>query len=164
VVRIIHSLVYAGREVKFPPVAVRALLRRPSPGYDEGRSQERFRRDMELQNKEEIREEILRSWLGNAWVYPAEGPQDQVFLRVTPGGRLKMRRRIGELESALGVKGADLARQEEEGTLPVEREKMELAMMVQAYTSERHFMESQGATLGSPGIELPEEEQPQEGQ
>jgi hypothetical protein len=63
-----------------------------------------------------------------------------------------MRRRIGELESALGVEGSDLLKQEEAGTLPVERDKLELAMMVQAYTSERRFIESQGTSLGTAAV------------
>jgi hypothetical protein len=112
---------------------------------------------MELRNKEELRNEILQSWLRNAWVYPLQGPDDRTYLRLTPGGRLKMRRRIGELEEALGVKGGDLARQEEAGTLPAERDKLELAMMVQAYASERRFIESQGGSLGTPAVTLEEE-------
>jgi hypothetical protein len=112
---------------------------------------------MELRNKEELRNEILQSWLRDAWVYPLQGSDDRTYLRLTPGGRLKMRRRIGELEESLGVKGGDLARQEEAGTLPAEREKLELAMMVQAYTSERRFIESRGATLGTPAVALEEE-------
>jgi hypothetical protein len=111
---------------------------------------------MELRNKEELRNEILQSWLRDAWVYPLQGPDNRTYLRLTPGGRLKMRRRIGELEEALGVKGRDLARQEETGTLPAERDKLELAMMVQAYTSERRFIESQGATLGTSAVALGE--------
>ena len=59
---------------------------------------------MELQNKDQLKTEILQSWLKGAWVYPMQGPEEQTFLRLTPGGRLKMRRRIGELESALGWK------------------------------------------------------------
>ena len=109
---------------------------------------------MELRNKEEIRDEILQSWLRSAWVYPVEAPEEQVMLRLTPGGRLKMRRRIGELEKALNVEGEELARQEEAGTLPVEREQLELAMMVQAYSSERRFIQSQGGSLGTPAVEL----------
>lgn len=112
---------------------------------------------MELKNKEEIRNEILQSWLRSAWVYPQEGPDEQTYLRLTPGGRLKMRRGIGELEQALGVNGGDLAKQEEAGTLPVERDKLELAMMVQVYTSERRFIQSQGGTLGTPAIEIEDE-------
>ena len=73
---------------------------------------------MELKNKEELRSEILQSWLQSAWVYPFQGPDDRTYLRLTPGGRLKMRRRIGELESVLGVEGTELARQEQAGTLP----------------------------------------------
>ncbi len=109
---------------------------------------------MELQNKEQLKTEILQTWLKSAWVYPMQGPEDQTFLRLTPGGRLKMRRRIGELESALGVEGSDLLKQEEAGTLPVERDKLELAMMVQAYTSERRFIESQGTSLGTAAVAL----------
>ena len=82
------------------------------------------------------------------------GPEDKTFLRLTPGGRLKMRRRIGELEESLGVKGSDLLKQEEAGTLPAERDKLELAMMVQSYTSERQFMESQGASLGTAAVAI----------
>ena len=111
---------------------------------------------MELRNKEELRREILQGWLKSAWVYPERGGGEQTFLRLTPGGRLKMRRRIGELERSLGAKGVDLVRQEEAGTLPVERERLELAMMVQAYSSERRFIESQGGSLGSTEITLDE--------
>jgi len=109
---------------------------------------------MELQNKDQLKTEILQSWLKSAWVYPMQGPEEQTFLRLTPGGRLKMRRRIGELESALGVEGNDLVKQEEAGTLPIERDKLELAMMVQAYTSERRFIESQGTSLGTAAVTL----------
>ena len=109
---------------------------------------------MELQNKEQLKTDILQSWLKSAWVYPMRGPEDQTVLRLTPGGRLKMRRRIGQLESALGVEGSDLLKQEEAGTLPVERDKLELAMMVQAYTSERRFIESQGTSLGTAAVTL----------
>jgi hypothetical protein len=115
---------------------------------------------MELKNKEQLRNEILQSWLRSAWVYPLQGPDDRTYLRLTPGGRLRMRRRISELEETLGVEGGDLARQEEEeeaGALPAERDKLELAMMVQAYTSERRFIESQGAALGTPAVTLEEE-------
>ena len=111
---------------------------------------------MELRNKEELRNEILQSWLRDAWVYPLQGSEERTYLRLTPGGRLKMRRKIRELEETLGVKGGNLARQEEAGTLPAERDKLELAMMVQAYASERRFMESQGATLGTPAVTLGE--------
>jgi len=115
---------------------------------------------MELRNKEELKNEILQYWLRSAWVYPFEGPDEQTYLRLTPGGRLKMRRRIRELENALGVDGAELARQEEAGTLPVERDRLELAMMARAYDSERRLIQSQGATLGTPAVTLedPEEE------
>jgi hypothetical protein len=109
---------------------------------------------MELRNQEELRNEILQSWLRNAWVYPLQGPDNRTYLRLTPGGRLKMRRKIGELEKTLGVKGGDLARQEEVGALPAERDRLELAMMAQAYASERRFIESQGATLGTPAVAL----------
>jgi hypothetical protein len=112
---------------------------------------------MDLRNKEELKSEILQSWLKNLWVYPLQGPGDRTYLRLTPGGRLKMRRRIGALEEALGVKGGDLAKQEEAGTLPAERDKLELAMMVQAYTSERRFIESRGGALGTPAVTLEEE-------
>jgi hypothetical protein len=112
---------------------------------------------MELRNNEELRNEILQSWLRDAWVYPLQGSDERTYLRLTPGGRLKMRRRISELEETLGVKGGDLARQEEAGTLPAERDKLELAMMVQAYTSERRFIESRGGTLGTPAVELEDE-------
>jgi hypothetical protein len=112
---------------------------------------------MELRNKEELTNEILQSWLRDAWVYPLEGPEDRIYLRLTPGGRLKMRRRIGELERALEVKGEDLARQEEAGTLPAEREKLELALMVQVYAAERRFIERVGGALGTPAVTLEEE-------
>ena len=112
---------------------------------------------MELRNKDELKTEILQSWLRSAWVYPMRPPegsgQEGVYMRLTPGGRLKMRRRIGELESSLGVKGTEVADQEEAGTLPAERDKLELAMMVQAYTSERRFIESQGTPLGTAAVE-----------
>ena len=111
---------------------------------------------MELKNKEELKTEILQSWLRSAWVYPVRGPEDQVFMRLTPGGRLKMRRGIGQLENALGVKGTDVLEQEEAGTLPLERDRLELAMMVQAYTSERRFIESQGGSLGTAAVTLDE--------
>ena len=109
---------------------------------------------MELKDKEQLTTEILQSWLKNAWIYPMRGPEDKIFLRVTPGGRLKMRRRIGEFEEALGVKGTDVLRQEEAGTLPIERDKLELAMMVQAYASERRFIESLGTSLGTAVVTL----------
>ena len=112
---------------------------------------------MELKDKGQLRNEILQSWLRNAWVYPLQGPDDRAYLRLTPGGRLKMRRRIGELEGTLGVKGEDLAKQEEAGTLPAERNRLELAMMVQAYASERRFIESQGGSLGTPVVTMEEE-------
>lgn len=114
---------------------------------------------MELKNKEELRSDILQYWLRSAWVYPAQGPDERTYLRLTPGGRLKMRRRIAELEKDLGVEGAELAKQEEAGTLAVERDRLELAMMVQAYDSERRFMQSQGAVLGTPAVTLESTEQ-----
>jgi hypothetical protein len=117
---------------------------------------------MELRNEEELRNEILQYWLRSAWVYPFQGPDERTYLRLTPGGRLKIRRRIGELEKALGVDGAELARQEEAGTLPVERDKLELAMMVQAYDTERRLIQSQGATLGTPAVTLEEQEEEEE--
>ena len=107
---------------------------------------------MELRNNGDIRNEILQSWLRSAWVYPMQGPNEQTFLRLTPGGRLKMRRKIGELESSLGESGEELAKQEEAGTLADERDRLELAMMVQAYSSERRFIQSQGASLGTPAV------------
>jgi hypothetical protein len=128
-----------------------------------GLTTERAWNVMELRGKEELRNEILQSWLRNAWVYPLQGPDDRTYLRLTPGGRLKMRRRIGELEETLGVKGGDLAKQEEAGTLPAERDKLELAMMVQAYATERRFIESQGGALGTPAVALEEEEPDDEG-
>ena len=112
---------------------------------------------MELKNEEELRNEILQYWLRSAWVYPFEGPDERTYLRLTPGGRLKMRRRIGELEKSLSVEGAELARQDEAGTLPVERDRLELAMMVQAYDTERRLLVSQGTTLGTPAVALEEE-------
>src|SRR5215218_9262413 len=119
---------------------------------------------MDLRNKEQLRNEILQSWLRSAWVYPLQGLDDRTYLRLTPGGRLKMRRRISELEKALGVEGSELARQEEAGTLPVERDRLELAMMVLAYDTERRLIQSQGATLGTPAVTLedPEEEDVQD--
>ncbi|HYQ85164.1 MAG TPA: hypothetical protein VEP28_14315 [Rubrobacter sp.] len=116
---------------------------------------------MELRNKEELRSEILQSWLQSAWVYPFQGPDERTYLRLTPGGRLKMRRRIGELERVLGVEGTELARQEQAGTLPAERDRLELAMMVQAYDTERRLIQSQGATLGTPAVTLEEREEEQ---
>ena len=113
-------------------------------------------RTVELRSSDEVREGLLQSWLKNAWVYPVQGPGEQTFLRLTPGGRLKMRRRIAELEKTLGLDGAELARQEEAGTLPAEPEKMELAMMVQAYTSERRFITSQGQSLGTAAVTVDE--------
>jgi len=117
---------------------------------------------MELRNKEELRSEILQYWLRSAWVYPFDGPDERTYLRLTPGGRLKMRRSIGELEKALGVEGEELARQEEAGTLSVDRDRLELALMVQAYDSERRLLGSQGAILGTPAVTLEEEAAGQE--
>ena len=117
---------------------------------------------MELKNKEDLRSEILQFWLKSAWVYPMEGPDGQTYLRLTPGGRLKMRRRIPELESSLGVSGSELAEQEDAGTLPAERDKLELAMMVQSYISERRFIQSQGNTLGTPAVEMKESDETEE--
>jgi hypothetical protein len=111
---------------------------------------------MELRDKEEIRGEILQNWLRSAWVYPFEGPDERTYLRLTPGGRLKMRRKVGELEKTLGVEGAEMAKQEEAGTLPAERDRLELALMVQAYDSERRLLVSQGAILGTPVVTLEE--------
>ena len=112
---------------------------------------------MELKNKEELRNEILQSWLRDAWVYPIEGPDGKIYLRLTPGGRLKMRKKIGEMERSLGVSGPEMACQDEAGTLPIDRDRLELAMMVRAYTSERRFIESSGGSLGSPAVTLEEE-------
>ena len=117
---------------------------------------------MELKSKEELKNEILQYWLRSAWVYPFEGPDERTYLRLTPGGRLKMRRRIGELEMTLGVEGAELARQDEAGTLPVERDRLELAMVVQAYDTERRLLGSQGATLGTPAVTLQEDTEEEE--
>ena len=119
---------------------------------------------MELSNKEELRSEILQYWLRSAWVYPTQGPDDRAYLRLTPGGRLKMRRRISELEKDLGLEGAELAKQEENGTIPVERDILELAMMVQAYDSERRFMQNQGVVLGTPAVTLEREPEKEAGE
>jgi hypothetical protein len=113
---------------------------------------------MELKDKEQLKTEILQTWLRSAWVFPVQGPEEKTVLRLTPGGRLKMRRRIREFERDLGVKGDDVARQDEAGTLPVERDKVELAMMVQAYTSERRFIEGQGTSLGTAVVTLEDTE------
>src|ERR671912_1261629 len=134
---------YARRAIEFPGGSVRET--------EEGL--------MELKGKEELRNEILQYWLRSAWVYPFEGPDERTYLRLTPGGRLKMRRRIGELEKSLGVDGVELARQEEAGTLPVERDRLELAMMVHAYDTERRLIQSQGATLGTPAVTLEDQEE-----
>ncbi len=112
---------------------------------------------MELKDPNQLKNEILQSWLRSAWVYPLQGPDERTYLRLTPGGRLKMRRRIAELEEALGVEGEELARQEEAGSLPAERDKLELAMMVQAYSSERRFIQSQGGALGTPAVTIEEQ-------
>ncbi|CAN5715335.1 hypothetical protein BH24ACT22_BH24ACT22_21220 [soil metagenome] len=109
-----------------------------------------------------MRHEILQSWLKNAWVYPAEGPNQQTFLRLTPGGRLKMRHRIKELEASLGVSGGELVKQDEDGTLPAERDMLELVTMVKSYVSERRFIESQGGALGTAAVELDEAEESEE--
>lgn len=123
---------------------------------------------MELKNKDDIRNEILQEWLRNAWVYPQQGPDEQSYLRLTPGGRLKLRRRIGELETSTGITSRDALKQEEDGSLPAEREKLELAMAVQAYTSERQLIQSQGGSLGASAVTLggddSGEEAPGEGQ
>ncbi len=111
---------------------------------------------MELRTKDEIRNEILQEWLRNAWVYPQQGPDEQQYLRLTPGGRLKLRRRIGEMESSLGLSGRELIKQEEAGEIPAEREKLELAMAVQAYTSERQLIQSQGGNLGASAVSTAE--------
>jgi len=139
-----------------PSSYARGALEFPSEsGYITRKTEESV---MELRNKEELRNEILQYWLRSAWVYPFQGPDERTYLRLTPGGRLKMRRRIGELEKALGVEGTELARQEESGILPIERDQLELAMMVQAYDSERRLLGSQGATLGTPAVTLEEPE------
>lgn len=117
---------------------------------------------MELKSKDEIRNEILQEWLRNAWVYPQQGPDEQSYLRLTPGGRLKLRRRIGELENATGLGSREAMKQDEEGNLPIEREKLELAMAVQAYTSERQLIQSQGGSLGTSAISPGEEEATEE--
>jgi hypothetical protein len=39
---------------------------------------------MELQNKDQLKTEILQSWLKSAWVYPMQGPENQTVLRLTP--------------------------------------------------------------------------------
>ena len=49
-------------------------------------------------------------------------------------------------------------KQEESGELPAEREKLELAMAVQAYTSERQLIQSQGGNLGTSAVSLGEDE------
>jgi len=115
---------------------------------------------VELQSNDEVRGRLLQSWLKNAWVYPVEGAEEQTFLRLTPGGRLKMRRRIKELEASLGASGVELAKQEADGTIATDPEKMELAMMVSAYTSERDFIASQGQSLGTAAVVVDEEPGP----
>jgi hypothetical protein len=116
---------------------------------------------LELRNKDDLKTEILQSWVGSAWVYPVRGPDDRPYLRVTPGGRLKMRRRIGELEAATGMSGPEAVKADRENTLPVERDKLELAMMTQAYSTERQVMEAQGIPLGPAAVEIEEEEEAQ---
>ena len=111
---------------------------------------------MELKNKEQLKTEILQSCVKYAWIYPVRGSENRNFLRLTPGGRLKMRRRIGEFQRSLGVKGSDILKQEKAGTLPIERDKLELALMIQAYLSERRIIESQGTTLGTAAITFEE--------
>jgi hypothetical protein len=135
---------YARRALEFPGVSGQVVRKAEEDS-------------MELKNKEELRNEILQYWLRSAWVYPFEGPDERTYLRLTPGGRLKIRRRIGELERSLGVEGEELARQDEAGTLPVDRDRLELAMMVQAYDTERRLLGSQGAALGTPAVSLQEE-------
>lgn len=115
---------------------------------------------VELQSNDEMRGRFLQSWLKNAWVYPVEGAGEQTFLRLTPGGRLKMRRRIKELEASLGVSGVELAKQEADGTIATDPEKMELAMMISAYTSERDFIARQGQSLGTAAVVVDEESSP----
>lgn len=117
---------------------------------------------MELKTRDQIREEILQEWLRNAWIYPQQGPDEQQYLRLTPGGRLKLRRKIEEMEASLELSGRELLKQDEAGELPAEREKMELAMAVQAYASERQLIQSQGGSLGASAVsftENPEEEE-----
>jgi len=48
---------------------------------------------MELKDKEQLKTEILQTWLRSAWVFPVQGPEEKTVLRLTPSGRLKMRRR-----------------------------------------------------------------------
>ncbi|MBV9454501.1 MAG: hypothetical protein JOZ19_10335 [Rubrobacter sp.] len=112
---------------------------------------------MDLKHREQLKTEILQSWVKNAWIYPVRGSENQTFLRLTPGGRLKLRRRIGEFERSLGVKGSDILMQEEAGTLPIARDKIELAMMIQAYLSERRIIESQGTSLGTAAVTFEED-------
>jgi hypothetical protein len=111
---------------------------------------------LELRNKDEVKTEILQSWVGSAWVYPTRGPDERPYLRLTPGGRLKMRRRIGELEAATGMSGPEALKGDRENTLPVERDKLELAMMFQAYSSERRLIEAQGILLGPTDVAVEE--------
>ena len=113
---------------------------------------------MELKSKDEIRNDILQEWLRNAWVYPQQGPDEQSYLRLTPGGRLKLRRRISELEASTGLGSRDAMKQDEEDSLPIEREKLELAMAVQAYTSERQLIQSQGGSLGASAVSAEEDD------
>lgn len=114
---------------------------------------------MELRNKDEVKTEILQSWMGSAWVYPARGPDERPYLRVTPGGRLKMRRRIGELEKKTGMSGPEALKGDRENTLPVDRDKLELAMMFQAYSGERRLIEAQGIPLGPTDVAVEEAEE-----
>lgn len=113
---------------------------------------------MELKSKDELKREILETWMGKAWVYPVSGPDERPYLRLTPGGRLKMRRRIGELEAATGLKGTQALEQDRDETLPAEREKLELAMMVQAYDSERRLIASQGIPLAPAAVQVEDQE------
>jgi hypothetical protein len=109
---------------------------------------------MELKDRDTINGEILQSWLKSAWIYPEQDDNGSTYLRLTPGGRLKFRSRIGEFESSTGMGSKEAAEQDEAGTLPVERDKLELAMMAQAYTSERRLMESTGHALGSSPVDF----------
>jgi hypothetical protein len=114
---------------------------------------------LELKGKDDLKTEILQSWMGRAWVYPVRAQDERPYLRLTPGGRLKMRRRISELEASTGMSGADALKGDRENTLPLERDKLELAMMVQAYSSERRLIESQGIPLGPTAVKLEDEAQ-----
>lgn len=114
---------------------------------------------MEIKDRDTLKREILQSWLKNAWIYPAQDDDGNTHLRLTPGGRLKFRRRIGEFEGSTGMDGRDAAEQDDAGTLPVERDKLELSMMVQAYASERELMESSGHALGSSPVSFERNEE-----